>query len=1561
MAPGVTSEVNPEDRRSEEVGQGVSRAVGTFRVQGPPKLDDASSWPNYKKRLAIWKNSCIACNVSKMQMGAMIAMSMSDNCKLKAGLATRFYDAVDQTAMETDSAYDTVIKFLEDELGEDTLYVKVRAWNDIESYRRGPGVDIENYISEMEARWQRAEAAGVGSIQADIKAIMMLNRSGCTDQERMIILSQCEGLEKDDFYAKLKKQLKIVVGGGPAAGTIRGNGCNPKLELEAGDADVFVASDGSTWRKDRKRKEYQRLNNKNKATGEINTCFKCKSQYHYANQCPVKRGKEEEANSVELYDSDDSEIYCTILNATDDPNELTLFTFEAQGCGALDTACTSSVAGKKWFASYKRLLGKDKDKIKFEGVPKKRFKFGNRQSLPSLGTYVIPACIAGKDCKLRMDLISSDIPLLISKNAMRKAKVKIDLANDQITWKGVEVKAVPTSAGHLCISLLPNGPPAEIFSIEEEENEEECGESRYKKLLKLHTQFGHVCNKKLVNFLKDAGNHREGDAGLLEKIRKGCKGCILRRKKPSIPKVAFPQANHFNHKVAIDLKIFGGGAQGSVTPEQSKAKGVILHITDMWSRYHQAIYLEDRSSESVANAIMTRWICYLGKPGGFYHDNGGENIGLHVRELRGLLNIAAFSTGAEAAWQNGVSERNHATVDNMLLSLMRDYPSTDRNILLAWACYVKNSMTNHLGFSPNQLVFGKNPDMPSIMVDDGPRALQGKTSSSIMQQHLNILQSTREEFVKSDANDRIRRALLAKIDTSGDCYEQGDEVYYHRGNQWRGPARVMFQDGKIVWVRDGSQYARCSVNRIVSRSLTFKEKDGIKSATGKLWEDLDFSNDKNKEKEGDDSEEEGMEMIVNPDTLQSQQAPILEVDEVEDGTVTTALEALPVRAPDPTPIPTNSDSSHFEPVYFPNTPPVSSFATDVEEQNPEVIAAPEDQTPVVSSVQNEQNPVLFFIPNGENPVPASTTNTVESNSSVETRNMRKRRHTSDDLNETPSSAKVPRPADNQVRKECMHCGKILNVKSMAKHVRTQHHEVFMMNCEQEEEVNIVMVPRSRWGEPVVHEAKQEELQKLSDWKTYELVEDKGQPHLTTTWVVWYKDEEQIRARLVARGFEEKLDLQADSPTVDKNNIRLVLAIASAYNWIIKSSDVKSAFLQGEELERTVLLKPPSELAEAEGKLMLLRTALYGLNDASLRFYMKVQKELLQLGCKQSTNDPALFYKHDEEGRLIGAICTHVDDFLHCGDSEFEQTVVNRICKIFKMGSTQEKNFKYVGYQISQTSTGITVDQNQFAAEKVELFNIPVERKREPDAALNEEEKTLLRQAAGKAGWMAMGTRPDLCFTRLEMSTKFNQARVRDLISADKALRKIKNSESYYKIPSDLGTIEDWSLVLSTDASLGNLDGEKSSGAFLLLLRGKNNSCCPLSWNANRIQKVVGSALAAETLSMQNGFSEGIYLRETIEELFNLPRKSLKLNSLTDSESLYQATRGNKSISDKRLRRDMAMIKQCVNEGEVTAVKWVKGSNMLADVMTKKGANAVKLISTLQRGQVDVNETEGDSF
>ena len=78
------------------------------------------------------------------QETAMIAMSLTDKCKFKANLATRFYDVVEQKKMETNQANNTVVNFLEEELGEDNLYIMVRAWNDGETYQRKPGISIKD-------------------------------------------------------------------------------------------------------------------------------------------------------------------------------------------------------------------------------------------------------------------------------------------------------------------------------------------------------------------------------------------------------------------------------------------------------------------------------------------------------------------------------------------------------------------------------------------------------------------------------------------------------------------------------------------------------------------------------------------------------------------------------------------------------------------------------------------------------------------------------------------------------------------------------------------------------------------------------------------------------------------------------------------------------------------------------------------------------------------------------------------------------------------------------------------------------------------------------------------------------------------------------------------------------------------------------------------------------------------------------------------------------------------------------------------------------------------------
>ena len=92
-------------------------------------------------------------------------------------------------------------------------------------------------------------------------------------------------------------------------------------------------------------------------------------------------------------------------------------------------------------------------------------------------------------------------------------------------------------------------------------------------------------------------------------------------------------------------------------------------------------------------------------------------------------------------------------------------------------------------------------------------------------------------------------------------------------------------------------------------------------------------------------------------------------------------------------------------------------------------------------------------------------------------------------------------------------------------------------------------------------AKIAELEKLSDFKTYEDVLDIGQTTLSTRWVITEKNG-QPKARLVVRGFEEEYDMPRDSPTVGKGTMRTVLTFASTNNWKVKTTDIKSAFLQG---------------------------------------------------------------------------------------------------------------------------------------------------------------------------------------------------------------------------------------------------------------------------------------------------------------------------------------------------------------------------------------------------------------
>ncbi len=123
-----------------------------------------------------------------------------------------------------------------------------------------------------------------------------------------------------------------------------------------------------------------------------------------------------------------------------------------------------------------------------------------------------------------------------------------------------------------------------------------------------------------------------------------------------------------------------------------------------------------------------------------------------------------------------------------------------------------------------------------------------------------------------------------------------------------------------------------------------------------------------------------------------------------------------------------------------------------------------------------------------------------------------------------------------------------------------------------EEVNIVMIPRKEHGKLECVKTKERDLSKLEDFDTFEVVSDTGQLCISTTWVLWWKGD-VVHSRLMACGFAETQCMRSDSPTVDKSSLRVIMSVCAANKWERKTRYKISFSARQEARERRVSYFP----------------------------------------------------------------------------------------------------------------------------------------------------------------------------------------------------------------------------------------------------------------------------------------------------------------------------------------------------------------------------------------------------
>ena len=224
-----------------------------------------------------------------------------------------------------------------------------------------------------------------------------------------------------------------------------------------------------------------------------------------------------------------------------------------------------------------------------------------------------------------------------------------------------------------------------------------------------------------------------------------------------------------------------------------------------------------------------------------------------------------------------------------------------------------------------------------------------------------------------------------------------------------------------------------------------------------------------------------------------------------------------------------------------------------------------------------------------------------------------------------------------------------------------------------------------------------EVQSLRDLGVFNMVKREDLPPkanvISGKWVFKVKPTkdghiERFKCRLCARGFLQKfgIDYQATfSPVAHPASIKLLLAIAAKRGLKLRASDISTAFLYGDlpESER-VYMEPSPGIDHEPGHVMELRKCIYGLKQASRRWFEKLQGILNRAGYRPTKADPCLYVKNT--GKEFTMITVVVDDLLIASDTD---TNADQVIQELRKAGLKVKDLGFPEYII-----GIHVNQNK---------------------------------------------------------------------------------------------------------------------------------------------------------------------------------------------------------------------------------------------------------------------------
>ncbi|CAK0903294.1 unnamed protein product [Prorocentrum cordatum] len=471
------------------------------------------------------------------------------------------------------------------------------------------------------------------------------------------------------------------------------------------------------------------------------------------------------------------------------------------------------------------------------------------------------------------------------------------------------------------------------------------------------------------------------------------------------------------------------------------------------------------------------------------------------------------------------------------------------------------------------------------------------------------------------------------------------------------------------------------------------------------------------------------------------------------------------------------------------------------------------------------------------------------------------------------------------------------------------------------------------------------------------------------WVLTWKVDpaepggRRAKARSVILGFQDP-DLttqESHAPTATRTARQVSLQKAANLKMRVAGGDVKSAFLQGEELDRELFVKPTGEIVEMlglrSGQAAILKKSAYGLVQAPRAWHQAMNRKLKELGWRQLESDPCVWIltSPSTTGRpddIVAIALSRVDDFSFAGreaDKTWQQAR-RQVTGAFRWTEWEYNTFTQCGVDVTQRADfGFTPSQAAYT-EQIEEIEVPAERRRQLSSPVTVAEKTQFRAATGSLQWKGTQTGPNILAELSLLQSKTESCTVDDLVKVNKLIKRAKETKGRMLEISPFAECE-LAVVGWGDAAFGNrVDGKSTEGRVLGIvpvsfLAGEETGVSLISWRSGKVERTCRSPPSAEVSATVNTEDEVTYVRFLLAELSGWKPdlrdpwaqvRKVQECLITDSKNLYDRLRcPEKRMGGKEFRTGLELL--ALRDGIVACgcpVRWVHTGAMLANSLTK---------------------------